>query len=164
MKKIMTLLLIAAAAAIAPIALADDLENFIRQVYDSASGGDRDIIPKYFHPEIEKAGGKSIKSSAKDGIGDLGRLDGWAMLVKNGEIKWTISGLRIKIVKRDAGSAEAETEYKSTMETVLTRDGKNNAETWTGRDYLFLKKNNGKWYLRRMEDRSARSGGMIFRH
>ncbi|MCU0848007.1 MAG: hypothetical protein MUD12_08995 [Spirochaetes bacterium] len=163
MKKIMTVIILAAAAATAPFALADDIEDFIRQVYDSASRGEWNIIPKYFHPEIEKAGGKSIKSSAKDGIGDLGRLDGWAMLIKNGEMKWTISGLRIKIVKKDAGSAEAETEYKSTMETILTREGKNTAETWTGRDYFFLKKHDGKWYLRRMEDKSARTGGMIFK-
>ncbi len=136
------------------------VEAVIRKAYQATVAGDVQGVLACCHPELGKlegtfdgeAGGYSAGRSAS-----LGELSNLALGVQGAADKVTITDLTVEVVKVEGERAIAWARYHIVHEyesQVEATKGQRLTEAWDATDYVVLKKHDGEWRLRRLEERA----------
>jgi hypothetical protein len=160
MKVKVCILLLALCGAIGLLSLkaADPgIEAVLRKAYECVLKGDRAGVLACCHPEIRQFKGSFDSGYSQGRSGSLGELPMLAMGVTDGE-KLTFKNLSIEVVREEGERAIAWVRYQAISERPSSLEmtkGETVRDQWDAQDYVILKKHQGQWRLRRLEDRAG---------
>jgi len=135
-----------------------EIEAVIKKAYELTAKGDRVGVLNCCHTEIAQYKGSFDTGYSPGRSGSLGELPNLAMGVESGEEKLSINNLKIEVIKEEGERAIAVAKYHAIQEyksSLSWEQGKPKKDEWDAEDYIILKKQKGKWKLRRLEDRAG---------
>ncbi len=133
------------------------IESVLRKAYELVLKGDRVGVLACCHPEIRQFKGSFDTGYSPGRSGSLGELPMLAMGVSGGD-QVKFSNLKIEVVKVEGDKAIAWVRYHALNEypsTLESSKGQMTRYEWDAQDYVILKKYNGEWRMRRLEDRAG---------
>lgn len=135
------------------------IEATLRRAYDQVLKGSSAGFAACCHPEIRKYMGSfdergGYTSGRSASLGELWNLAG--MVADKETVR--ITNLKFEVVKVEGDKAIAWARYHAFTErpnSLEMAKGQRVKDEWDAKDYIILKKHNGEWRLRRLEDRAG---------